>query len=68
MVLDARIVEKLYLSPVLQVIIVANTGRCGSTLLAQMFEAVDGELSWIIFCLMRKNCTHVHLAWPCWPY
>ena len=25
-----------------QVIIVANTGRCGSTLLAQMFEAVEG--------------------------
>ena len=25
-----------------QIIVVANTGRCGSTLLAQMFEAVKG--------------------------
>ena len=27
-----------------QVIIVANTGRCGSTLLAQMFEEVKGNM------------------------
>ena len=33
---------KDFLYQIFQVIIVANTGRCGSTLLAQMFEAVEG--------------------------
>ena len=37
-----------------RLVIVANTGRCGSTLLAQMFESVPGQYSaQSIFCTVN---------------
>ena len=43
-------------------VIVANTGRSGSTLLAQMFESIKGEL-WKIFWNTRQVDTMYFILW-----
>ena len=52
---------------IFQVIIVANTGRCGSTLLAQMFEAVEGTSlsNFGLFALTSHLLMRLRSAWIC---